>query len=85
MKNRNRIVVRVSDNGRGVPAELRKKIFKLFYRGGSELERTRKGTGLGLYIVRTLVHIMKGSVVVSDRPAGTGSVFEIELPGRAAA
>ena len=79
------MIIRVSDNGRGVPVELRKKIFKLFYRGGSELERTRKGTGLGLYIVRTLVHIMKGTVAVSDKPEGTGSVFEIELPGRAAA
>ncbi len=85
VKDRGRVVVKISDNGQGVPVEHRKKIFKLFYRGGNELERTKKGTGLGLYIVRTLVHILKGKISVYDRAAGPGSVFEVELPGRAAA
>jgi signal transduction histidine kinase len=78
-----RLLVRISDNGRGVPPALRKKIFRIFFRVGNELERTRQGTGLGLYIVRTLVRIMKGSVCVRDR-AGGGSTFEVELPGRVA-
>lgn len=78
-----RIVTRISDNGAGVPAHLRKKIFNLFYRGGNELERRQKGTGLGLYIVRTLVHLLKGKVFVQDRPEGPGSVFEVDLPGSA--
>ncbi|MEX2285589.1 MAG: HAMP domain-containing sensor histidine kinase [Planctomycetaceae bacterium] len=85
VKDRGRVVVKISDNGQGVPVEHRKKIFKLFYRGGNELERTKKGTGLGLYIVRTLVHILKGKISVYDRAVGSGSVFEVELPGRAAA
>ena len=74
------MVTRITDNGAGVPAALRKKIFNLFYRGGNELERRQKGTGLGLYIVRTLVHLLKGTVVVQDRPEGTGSVFVVDLP-----
>ena len=53
VKSRGRVVTRISDNGQGVESEIRKKIFRMFYRGGSELERTQKGTGLGLYIVRT--------------------------------
>ena len=82
-RQRGRVVVRVADNGAGVPAGQHKKIFDLFYRGGNELERTRKGTGLGLYIVRTLVHFLKGKVAVYDRFGQEGSVFEVELPGRA--
>jgi len=77
-----RVFVRIADNGPGVPVDQRKKIFDLFYRGGNELERTRKGTGLGLYIVRTLVHFLKGRVSVYDRFGQTGSVFEVDLPGR---
>ena len=81
---RGRVVVRVADNGAGVPAEWRNKIFDLFYRGGNELERTRRGTGLGLYIVRTLVTLLNGRVRVFDRAGETGSVFEVDLPGVAA-
>ncbi len=84
LRDRNRVLVRIGDNGEGVPAELRKKIFRIFVRGGNELERRTKGTGLGLYIVRTLVRILRGKVSVTDRAAGPGSVFEVELPGSAA-
>ena len=50
-----RVVARIGDNGPGIPAKLRRKIFGRFVRLGSELERKTAGTGLGLYIVRTLV------------------------------
>src|SRR5690606_18883847 len=78
-----RVVTQIIDNGEGVPPHLRKKIFKIFYRGGNELERKQKGTGLGLYIVRTLVRILKGRITVLDREGESGSVFEVDLPGRA--
>lgn len=78
-----RIVVRISDNGIGVSSDIRNKVFRMFYRGGQELERSQKGTGLGLYIVRTLVHMLKGKVSVHDRENGPGSMFEVELPGKA--
>jgi signal transduction histidine kinase len=78
-----KVIIRVADNGEGVPLELRKKIFQIFYRGGSELERRRKGTGLGLYIARTLIHLLKGKISVHNRVGQPGSVFEVELPGKA--
>jgi signal transduction histidine kinase len=78
---RGSIVTRVSDNGPGVPAKLRRKIFGRFVRLGSELERTQSGTGLGLYIVRTLVRRMKGKVSVRGRGTQRGTIFEVELPG----
>lgn len=78
-----RVVTRVMDNGEGVSPALRKKIFALFFRGGTELERTRTGTGLGLYIVHTLVRKMRGRISVHGRPGrSNGSSFEVELPGR---
>lgn len=78
--DRNQLVVRVTDSGEGIPSDQRKKIFKIFYRGGDELERRSKGTGLGLYIVRTLVYLLKGRVFVHSRLEGKGSVFEVQLP-----
>lgn len=77
---RGRIVTRVSDNGPGIPAPLRRKIFGRFVRLGSELERTQAGTGLGLYLVRTLVRRTKGSIHVWGRGGQQGTVFEVELP-----
>jgi signal transduction histidine kinase len=78
------IVTEVIDNGPGIPFRFRQKIFRRFVRLGSELEREKPGTGLGLYIVYTLVRRLRGKVRVLDRPSGPGTVFEISLPGRPA-
>ncbi|QDU31183.1 Sensor protein SrrB [Anatilimnocola aggregata] len=76
-----RVIVRVCDNGRGIPPELRRKIFGRFVRLGSELERDKPGTGLGLHIVRTLLGRLRGQIQVRDRPQGRGTMFEVNLPG----
>lgn len=75
------IVTRIEDNGPGIPRKLRRKIFSRFVRLGLELQREKPGTGLGLYIVRTLVAQMRGSVRVQDAAEGSGTVFEVRLPG----
>ena len=74
------VMVRISDNGPGIPVKYRSKIFARFVRLGSELERSKTGTGLGLYIVRTAVKRMRGKVHVRSRSGGQGTVFEVELP-----
>lgn len=79
----NVVVARVADNGRGIPPRLRRSIFGRFVRIGSELEREKPGTGLGLFIVRNLVRRMRGSVRALDRPGGSGALFEVRLPGTA--
>jgi signal transduction histidine kinase len=78
------ITTEVIDNGTGIPFRFRKKIFRRFVRLGSELEREKPGTGLGLYIVYTLVQRLRGKVRVLDRQSGPGTVFEISLPGQPA-
>ena len=60
------IVARIADNGCGIPLRLRRKIFGRFVRLGLELQRETPGTGLGLYIVRTLVQKLRGRVRVHD-------------------
>ncbi|MFN8855691.1 MAG: sensor histidine kinase [Planctomycetaceae bacterium] len=77
---RGRVIARISDNGSGVGLDLRHKIFQRFYRGGSELERTTKGTGLGLHIVKSLVGRMRGRVSVHGRGPLPGATFEVDLP-----
>ncbi len=80
-----KVRVRVIDNGHGVPEEIRGQIFGLFVRGGRELERKQKGTGLGLYIVHTLVRQLRGNVCVLPREDGeAGCIFEVVLPAGAA-
>jgi signal transduction histidine kinase len=78
---RGRVITQIMDNGHGVPPELRTRIFGMFFRAGSELTRRQKGTGLGLYIVHTLVKQLHGRISVHGRPGQSGSVFEVDLPG----
>lgn len=77
------VVTRIVDNGPGIPTRLRRKIFWRFVRLGHELQREKPGTGLGLYIVRTLVKRMRGRIWVGDREEGSGTVFQVTLPGEA--
>jgi signal transduction histidine kinase len=72
--------VYVIDNGPGIPRKLRRKIFGRFVRLGDELERSKQGTGLGLYLVRTVVRSLGGSVRVRDRRGCPGTEFEVTFP-----
>ena len=74
------VTVRVADNGPGIPLSERHAVFRRFVRLGSELERSTPGTGLGLYLVRSLVKQMRGRVTAKGRLAQPGSIFEVELP-----
>jgi signal transduction histidine kinase len=72
------IRIDVEDDGPGVPLEDQELIFEKFGRssaGGG----AKPGTGLGLFIARSIVEAHGGSVVVESSP-GTGSVFTLELP-----
>jgi signal transduction histidine kinase len=73
------VVVQVVDFGQGIQKEDIDKIFDRFYRGGDELTRTVKGSGLGLTLVKQIVEAHRGSVQVESEP-DKGSVFTVRLP-----
>lgn len=77
---RGRATVRVADNGPGIPLAQRHAVFRRFVRLGNELERSTPGTGLGLFLVRSLVRQMRGKVAAKGRLTQRGSIFEVELP-----
>jgi len=82
MDTEEQVLARVCDNGPGIPPKLRRKIFGRFVRLGKELEREKPGMGLGLFIVRMLVARLRGRVRAHGVSEGTGTVFEVILPGR---
>lgn len=71
-------VIRVCDEGPGIPERIRERIFEPFF---STKDRTMKtgGMGIGLALVRQSVLAVGGQVTVSDRPGG-GTQFEVRLP-----
>jgi signal transduction histidine kinase len=73
-------VLDVADNGSGIPDEDLDLIFGRFYRGGDEMTRTTRGTGLGLYLVQQIIEAHRSRIGVSSTgPEGT--VFRVTLPG----
>jgi two-component system NtrC family sensor kinase len=78
-KDDEHVVVRVFDNGIGIPPSEQPRIFDRFYRVESEETADIKGTGLGLAIVKAVVEKHNGRVWVDSTP-GVGSVFTFILP-----
>lgn len=68
-------VISVEDNGVGIPERMQQRVFEMFYRGTNR----SKGSGLGLYIVKTSVEKLEGRIRLSSVP-GQGSTFSIYLP-----
>jgi signal transduction histidine kinase/DNA-binding response OmpR family regulator len=77
-------VLRVSDNGRGIPRALLPQIFDLFVRGGGDSHARADGLGLGLTLVRRLVELHGGSVQANSAGEGLGSELVVRLPGSVA-
>jgi signal transduction histidine kinase len=75
-----KVAVRIEDKGIGIPAAQLKRIFKRFYRVPGRVMARFKGTGLGLFIVSSIVQRHGGKVFAESEGRGQGSRFTIELP-----
>ena len=75
------LIVRVQDNGIGVPPNAREKLFEQFYRAHTEIMTMAEGTGLGLSIARETAESLGGRAWAEFPPEG-GSIFAFALPSR---
>ncbi|HVI71347.1 MAG TPA: HAMP domain-containing sensor histidine kinase [Pyrinomonadaceae bacterium] len=75
-----RVAVRVADRGIGIPNAQLKRIFKRFYRVPGRFMARVKGTGLGLFIVHSVIKKHGGRVFAESRGLGHGSTFTVHLP-----
>ena len=78
----NRVTVRVTDHGIGIPRGELKQIFNRFYRARipRRIAKRVKGTGLGLFIVRSVINKHGGKAYAESLGLGYGSTFTIQLP-----
>ena len=75
----NRAILEVRDHGPGLPADADERVFDRFWRNDGGRSRGRGGAGLGLAIVREIVHAHRGTVAAANAPDG-GAVFTVSLP-----
>jgi len=75
-----RVLVRVRDNGCGIPAEMLPHVFDLFTQANRSLARSEGGLGIGLTLVRSLVEKHGGTVEARSEGFGRGSEFIVNLP-----
>jgi len=80
--NPQRVVIRVKDQGMGIEAKELKRIFGRFYRIPGVVSQKIKGTGLGLFIVRSVARKYGGRVYAKSGGAGLGSTFTMELQSK---
>jgi PAS domain S-box-containing protein len=76
-------VIRVRDNGRGIPPQLLPHIFEIFTQGQVSIARDEGGLGLGLALVKGLVELHEGQVTATSEGANKGAEFTIRLPALA--
>ncbi len=79
-QDKTEVVIRVKDNGVGIPPEMLKKVFEMFAQVNSTLKRSQGGLGIGLALVRKLAEMHGGTVDCFSEGLGKGSEFVIKLP-----
>jgi two-component system sensor histidine kinase CiaH len=77
-KENNAILLRIRDEGSGIPHNEKKKIFDKFYRVGNESTRTAQGTGLGLYLCSKIAKDHSAHITVADN-SPAGSIFTVKF------
>lgn len=74
------VVIRVTDTGLGIPADMLGNVFDMFAQVNNTLQRSQGGLGIGLALVKQLVEMHHGSVIAESAGAGLGSTFSVRLP-----
>jgi signal transduction histidine kinase len=72
--------IRIRNEGQGIAASEKEKIFERFYRVGDESTRVISGTGLGLFLVKEVIEAHKGKIFVESEGVNEGATFVVRLP-----
>ena len=78
-KKQGQVIVRIADNGPGIPNEVKPHIFDMFYTGKSQIADSRRSLGLGLSLCKSIIQAHGGELSVSDN-SPQGSTFTFTLP-----
>lgn len=78
-KQNDQLITHIQDTGEGIPEPAQKNLFTKFFRVSGKLEQGSKGTGLGLYISKSIVEMHHGKIWVESE-LGKGSTFSFSLP-----
>ena len=76
----NKVEIYIRDNGIGIPPEDLKRIFKRFYRVQNASTADTKGTGLGLFIVQSIIKRHGGHIIAKSRGENRGTSFLVQFP-----
>jgi PAS domain S-box-containing protein len=79
VKAKTDLLITIKDTGYGIPEEEKPRIFDKLFRGGNIITKDVEGTGLGLFIVKTLIDICGGKISF-DSEVGKGTTFSVSLP-----
>jgi signal transduction histidine kinase len=78
-RNNNMLRIRVTDTGIGIPTEDQADIFTKLFRASNAVRDIPDGTGLGLYIVREAVTVLRGKASFTSTE-GMGTTFDVQIP-----
>ena len=78
-KGRKKVVLEIQDTGIGIPDKSKQFLFQKFFRASNAIEKDPRGSGLGLFIVKTIVNQLGGRIYFSSK-LGKGTTFKIILP-----
>lgn len=78
-RDKNNLIIKVSDTGMGISSKGKKRVFDRFYREEKSGNRKTGGTGLGLSIAKWIVDAFKGEITISDN-SPKGTIFKVTLP-----
>ena len=69
----------ISDNGPGIPDELKKRVFEMFFTGGNPIGDSRRSLGLGLTLCQAIIHAHNGEMTLKDN-SPHGCIFSFTVP-----
>lgn len=79
-KRENMAIISISDNGNGIPNDMKERVFDMFYTGANKIVDNRRGLGLGLALCKSIINAHGGEIFVKDNiPKGATFIFTLPI------